>query len=629
MLRMTRCTIALLSFLLFIAPASPLVSQTTPQEAITAQQILTRWRHAIHARSAASSKAAVVMSSSNEDGVPGNIEEWMTESEYRRSIKRNFDESELVVTQQSALRRDWNGWIRDIKGQELRRLRTAIFESEVIVFGPPQVMSSAEVSQTEDRKFYLLRFTPPGGSPITWYIDRKTWLPSKSVRPGEDSEITTTYEDWRVAGAILTPYRGLVSETEKPDYRWERTNLQFRNSVQKEVFAAPKPGPSDVHLEPNAPPIPFTLESNHIVVKLSLNSREPIGFILDTGADQNVINQARLRDFGLKTYAETTTTGGGSSAEYGYAQGATFILPGLELRNQHVAVLEQTGLERALGIPLGGILGYDFISRFVVEIDYKKKLITLHDPKTWAYSGNGAVVPVTFDMGIPFVDGVISVAKRDIPAYLVLDFGAQETMTLTSPFVKANDLLKLAQTNASVNRPVGLENQFFAQNNVRGRVDQLTLGRLKAHSIPVNLSMNVKGAYASTTFAGTVGETIFSRYHVFLDYARNRVIFEPTAEATTPFLERQTYGLTVLASGVDLHTYTVVSVRPGSPAEKDGFKKGDIVLGIDKKPATQFTLGELRECLARVGDHHELRITRGGKELAIPIEVRLVSIERN
>jgi len=64
-------------------------------------------------------------------------------------------------------------------------------------------------------------------------------------------------------------------------------------------------------------------------------------------------------------------------------------------------------------------------------------------------------------------------------------------------------------------------------------------------------------------------------------------------------------------------------------AEEDGFKKGDIISGIDQKPATQFTLGELRECLARVGEHHELRITRGGKVLAIAIEVRLISIERN
>jgi hypothetical protein len=360
-----------------------------------------------------------------------------------------------------------------------------------------------------------------------------------------------------------------------------------------------------------------------------VNDREPIWFILDTGADQEAINETRLADFGLVTYAQSMTTGGGGSAEYSYATGASFSLPGVKLLDQHVAVIDQTGLERALGMPIGGLLGYDFISRFVVEIDYQKQLITLHDPNRWRYSGKGLVVPITFDEGIPFINGTISAgAKRNLPAYLVLDFGAAETMTLTSPFVKANDLLSVAQTNANVNRPAGLENQFFAQNNVRGHIDQLMLGKLIVQSIPVNLSMNTKGAYASANFSGTVGESIFRRYHVFLDYARKRMIFEPTADADKPFPERQTYGLTLLASGADLHSYTVTAVRPGSQAERDGFKKGDVISGMDRKPAIDFTLGELREQLSHPGERHELQITRGTENLTVPIEVKLVSLDK-
>lgn len=625
---MFRRLIAVLS-LLFITTALAAQTQSTSDRALTAPQVVSRWRKAVHLGKHAPLKAALLVSSSDEDGTTGNIEEWMTSDSYRRMVKRSFDDVEIVVTPHTAQRRDWNGFIRDLKGEELRRLRTAIFESAVLAFGPPTLMSQAAISQSDDRKFYLLRITPPGGAPTTWYVDAKTWLPAKSVHPGEDSEITTTYSDWREMGGALTPRAAHVEETDKPDYRWERTKLEFKSSLPATSFDAPKPGPSDTRLEPNAPPIPFDLESNHIVFKASLNGRPPIGFILDTGADQNVINETRLADFGLKTYAKTITTGGGGSAEYSYAQGATFTLPGVELRNQHVAALDQSGLERALGVPLGGLLGYDFISRFVIEIDYQKKLITLHDPRTWKYTGNGAIVPLTFDMGIPFMDGTIAVAtKRDIPAFLVLDFGAAETMTLTSPFVKANDLLKLAQTNANVNRPAGLENQFFSQNNVRGHIDQLTLGKLTVQSIPVNLSVNVKGAYASSSFAGTVGESIYRRYHVFLDYARSRVIFEPTAEAAKPFPERQTYGLTLIASGADLRTFTVTAVRSGSPAEADGFKKGDVLSGFDRKPAAQFTLGELRDWLTRAGEHHELQVARGGDNLSIPIEIRLVSIDR-
>jgi PDZ domain len=282
-----------------------------------------------------------------------------------------------------------------------------------------------------------------------------------------------------------------------------------------------------------------------------------------------------------------------------------------------------------LGVPLGGLLGYDFLSRFVVEIDYEKKLLTLHDPKTWSYSGAGYAVPVVFDGGIPFTDGLISVGpKTDIPAFFVIDFGAAETMTLTSPFVKANDLVNLAQTNAFVNRPAGLENQFFSQNNVRGHIDRLALGRLVERSIPINMSVNVKGAYASTNFSGTIGQSIFRRYHVFLDYARNRVIFEPTAEAATPFPERKTYGLTIIASGADLHTYTVTAVRPGSQAEKDGFKKGDLISEVNGKSAAQFTLSQLREQLTKEGESYNVGVSRDQDKITIPARIKLVSLDK-
>jgi hypothetical protein len=659
--------------LVLVAPTPAPADADSAAAVPSAKEIVARWRQAVHAPGAGAGAYAVLTATSNQDGIEGRIEERLLRDDpgptaaakglaqpaedfglYRAVVKRKYDETDTVVTARpgasewTGVQRDWNGWLRDIRGREMLRLRAAIVETRAAVFGPGDEWNDARVSLSDDGKTCILRLVPKGataasGPPsrsgeaadnavaVTFVLDAATMRPIRSVRSGsEDGAITTTYAEFEAKedGALLIPREGRVSETDKPDYTWKRDGVHFAAEPPRKAFAAPWPGGGDTQLAADAPPIPFDFDTAHIVFKASVNGRPPIGFILDTGANENCIQSTRLADFGLKTYAMSASTGGGGTADYGFTRDVTLTLPGVTLKDQHAAVVDQSGLERAMGVPLGGLVGYDFISRFVIEIDYAKKLMTLHDPVHWTYSGPGAIVPVVFDKGIPHTDGAITVAGREIPAYFVIDFGAAETMTLTSPFIRANNLLALAQTNAQVNGPA-VANQFFSQTTVRGRVDRLTLGAppLVAESIPVNLSKNTSGAYASPNFAGTVGQGIDRRYHVFLDYTRNRVIFEPTAEARQPFPEKQTYGLSLLASGPDLRTYTVSAIRPGSPAEADGLQKDDVVARFDDKPASDFTLAELRAALNRTGEKHRFEVKRGGETVAIPVEVRLVSVD--
>jgi C-terminal processing protease CtpA/Prc len=209
-----------------------------------------------------------------------------------------------------------------------------------------------------------------------------------------------------------------------------------------------------------------------------------------------------------------------------------------------------------------------------------------------------------------------------------MDFGATDTMTFNSPFVRDHNLVQLAGTDTRVLKAAGLEKQFFAQSNMRGHVDEFRVSGLVARSIPVSLSANTSGAYSDDSFAGTVGEGIYTRYHVFLDYPHHRAIFESTVNTSAPFPERKTYGLSLIANGADLHTFLVTGIRTGSPAEKDGFLKGDIISGLDDIPATAFTLAQLRDALLREGETHDFKILRAGHQDAIHATVIVVSIDQ-
>src|SRR5271168_1363344 len=151
----------------------PVVSQDQPPIRLSAHEIVVRWRNAVHAENQTRSALAVLASESNRDGIVGSVEEWVTpSSDYRSTTKRDYDDGEIVVTPQFAKQRDWNGFVRPVQGKELSRLQTEIFEKRVIIFGPPKQMgtmvSQGAVSQSDDKKMYLLRTTPAGGAPLTW-----------------------------------------------------------------------------------------------------------------------------------------------------------------------------------------------------------------------------------------------------------------------------------------------------------------------------------------------------------------------------------------------------------------------------------------------------------------------------
>ena len=119
----TQFSVSLLfAALLFCAPTA------AAQQYTSAAEVVAHWWNAVHAKKASRPVAVLAVTESTEDGIAGHIREWLAkDGRYRRETKRDFDEAEIVVGQKSADRRDWNGFVRHLEGEELKRLRTQIF----------------------------------------------------------------------------------------------------------------------------------------------------------------------------------------------------------------------------------------------------------------------------------------------------------------------------------------------------------------------------------------------------------------------------------------------------------------------------------------------------------------------
>jgi hypothetical protein len=250
-------------------------------------------------------------------------------------------------------------------------------------------------------------------------------------------------------------------------------------------------------------------------------------------------------------------------------------------------------MSHVLGHAFDGILGQDFISQFVVEIDYITSRIVLHDKSKYIYSGQGESIPITLNMaGHPQAAGFILEPGRDpVEGTFALDIGHGGSILVNRSFVEKNQLLPPAKKTIAAIAGIGVGGESKA---LIGRVHAFKLGRFAVDNPVVSFSQDVQGAAAAMN---VIGADILKKFKVFLDYGRNRIILEPNSQFADP-IEYHKSGLFLRSNGSgDQQEITVMSTIDNSPASDAGIQKGDALVAIDGRPATEFTLPQINEML--------------------------------
>ena len=145
--------------------------------------------------------------------------------------------------------------------------------------------------------------------------------------------------------------------------------------------------------------IPFKLVTRHIVVAVKINNSRPLSFVFDTGDKVGIVDIARAKELGLDLHGQLRIGGAGGNTLLGsYVRGATWKLQGFEDFSQPVAIAIPLGrLSARFGHDFDGIIGSDFIKQFVIEVDYKARVLKLHPKEGFVYSGSGESIPIQFN----------------------------------------------------------------------------------------------------------------------------------------------------------------------------------------------------------------------------------------
>ena len=364
---------------------------------------------------------------------------------------------------------------------------------------------------------------------------------------------------------------------------------------------------------------PIEISNNHVFVKVCAGGT-PLDFILDTGAGATFFDLNHAKALGLKIGSAFTVRGAGAgTVAGGRVDGGEISLVGTGLTQKVSSAIDLSNLPSREGHRMEGILGYDFISRFVIAIDYVKEELRLYDPSSFRYSGSGTTVPVTFFSNHPHINTEVRLADgTTIPARMIVDVGSAASLALTKPFVDANHLRDRVGPTVRRRGGGGVGGATWTD---MGRVAGLRIGNLEIAKPTTILFGDSAGVFTTPgTWVGNIGGDILRRFTVFLDYKHNRMILEPHA-GTNEVFEADMSGIGFIMDD-SLHTLIVDTVVPDSPAAAAGVASRDTITAIDGRASTPAELRELRKRLKREGEHVPLTIRHGGEAKTVVIVTR-------
>ena len=170
-----------------------------------------------------------------------------------------------------------------------------------------------------------------------------------------------------------------------------------------------------------------------------------------------------------------------------------------------------SGVEAGLGRHVAGILGSEIFKQQVVEIDYAKQVVRLHDPASFHYAGTARPVPMVFRGDIPLVRPIFVTPEGDeLDAKLELETGQSDALTLIRPFVVGAQLMDPSQVPAQVMR-----------------LKSIRLGETSFANVVTNVAPTAAAAGVSGETMGLIGGELLRRFRVFVDYSRSQLFLEP------------------------------------------------------------------------------------------------------
>lgn len=404
------------------------------------------------------------------------------------------------------------------------------------------------------------------------------------------------------------------------------------------------------------------LVNDLVIIPVELNGRE-LFFLLDTG-----VNATILFSLSSKDSSEVNDP----SVIYLKGLGAGKPIRALKSNNNKLIVGEALSanhdlyiiegeifsISNRLGVPINGILGYDFFKDFVVEFNYRANWMKVYNASKYEYKRCRRCVdlPLQFHQQKPYIKAEITLedSKKQIVDLLV-DSGSGDALWL---FQDTEKELLIPEESFKDFLGYGITGSVYGD---RSRIKNLKLSNYSLPDITVSFpdSISLSAVNSFEERDGSIGAQVLKRFHSVFDFRKGNLRLKPNRDFDEPF-EYNMSGVVIQHNGYKIVKdevysrsafdieqgnsdgvksmstfknviyslkpgYEVAEIRPNSPAEIAGLQVGDEVISLNGRPVYRYSLKKINDILSsKEGRRIKIEIIRDRKSLEI--EFRLERI---
>lgn len=317
----------------------------------------------------------------------------------------------------------------------------------------------------------------------------------------------------------------------------------------------------------------FQLSGGIIILKAQFDQfADSLNFVLDTGSGGISLDSSTAEKLKIPMQeSDKSIRGIAGVKKVSFAYNHTLSMPGIQVKQLDFHINNYELLTSVYGVKIDGIIGYSFLRRYIVHLDFDKRFMEVFAPGRYKYPKGGQLLRPNFST-LPLMQASIQDSKTFLNRF-IFDTGAGLCFLLSRDYVEDSSVFK-SKRKFFLTQAEGLGGKKQMEIAV---MKSIKIGNYKFKNVPVHVFEDDYNVTNYPTLGGLIGNDLLRRFNIILNYPEQRIHIKPNNHFNDPF----DYSYTGLGIYLIDGQIKVVDIIEGSPGHKAGFKMDDIIFSIE------------------------------------------------